>query len=529
MGPAIAGGPSGTRSFLFSDLRGYTAFVERAGDRAAADLLATYRDLVRSVVATHDGAEIRTEGDSFYVVFPSAAAAVEAGLAIVAHAREASTAERPIRVGIGIHAGETVATTEGLVGGAVNIAARVCSKAQPGEVLVTDTVRALTRTFLPYRFTGLGTQQLKGIAGGIPLYRVESVPSARGARLRRQLSARRRQIGRFVVAALVIGLVGAAVSLYAANRGPDCLTLSPTTRDIAARIDPDRGCVIATYPVGTRPGAIATSGGVVLVANLDAASVSGIELANGRTFTRAVFGSPVAIASGPDGHAYALLRDEQTIGLRPDAVVDRVAWIDGRGSLRETRALPRVVTGGTAGYEALAFADDLAWISDGREGSIVLVRFRSSGLPPPIAVKSGPGLGPIDAGGGSIWIGDLVEAVVYRIDGRGSTPGDIPLPDGRGGVVSMDVTDSAVWLGRADGSLTRLDPGTGGRQTFAVGSRVTAVAAAPGAVWAIDDGAGSVARVNVTTGEAVRIALGGRAAGVATGPDGSVWVTIQGR
>ena len=82
----MASSSAGTKSFLFSDLRGYTAFVEQAGDRAGADLLATYRDLVRLVIAAHDGAEIKTEGNSFYVVFPSASAAVEAGLSIVSGA-----------------------------------------------------------------------------------------------------------------------------------------------------------------------------------------------------------------------------------------------------------------------------------------------------------------------------------------------------------------------------------------------------------------------------------------------------------
>ena len=70
--------------------------------------------------------------------------------------------------------GETIATGEGPVGSAVNIAARVCAKAQAGEVLVTDTVRSLTRTLLPYHFVGLGTQPLKGIDGGVALYRVET-------------------------------------------------------------------------------------------------------------------------------------------------------------------------------------------------------------------------------------------------------------------------------------------------------------------------------------------------------------------
>ncbi|MBA3688124.1 MAG: adenylate/guanylate cyclase domain-containing protein [Chloroflexi bacterium] len=61
-----------TRGFLFADLRGYTAYVEAHGDTAASGLLDTYRRLMRDTIARHGGAEIKTEGDSFYVVFPSA-------------------------------------------------------------------------------------------------------------------------------------------------------------------------------------------------------------------------------------------------------------------------------------------------------------------------------------------------------------------------------------------------------------------------------------------------------------------------
>ena len=168
-------GASRTNGFLFADLRDYTGFVESRGDRAAAELLGTYREMVRSAVANFGGAEIKTEGDSFYVVFPSASSAVQCGLAILEAAVERSTAAAPIRVGIGVHAGETVETAEGYVGSAVNVAARVCSQAKAGELLVTDTVRGLTRTFLPVRFTDRRTRRLKGIAEPIVLYRAEAV------------------------------------------------------------------------------------------------------------------------------------------------------------------------------------------------------------------------------------------------------------------------------------------------------------------------------------------------------------------
>ncbi|MFN2484064.1 MAG: adenylate/guanylate cyclase domain-containing protein, partial [Candidatus Limnocylindria bacterium] len=130
-------GGSRTNGFLFADLRDYTRFVEAQGDRAAAELLEAYRTLVRSTVAEFGGAEIKTEGDSFYVVFPSASGAVQCGLAILRAAAESrAQGGGPIRVGIGVHAGETVETSEGYVGSAVNMAARVCAQARPGELLV---------------------------------------------------------------------------------------------------------------------------------------------------------------------------------------------------------------------------------------------------------------------------------------------------------------------------------------------------------------------------------------------------------
>ena len=79
---AVTGAPR-TNGFLFADLRDYTRFVEAHGDQAAAELLQAYRALVRDVVARFGGAEIKTEGDSFYVVFPSASSAVQCGLAIL--------------------------------------------------------------------------------------------------------------------------------------------------------------------------------------------------------------------------------------------------------------------------------------------------------------------------------------------------------------------------------------------------------------------------------------------------------------
>ena len=203
-----------TRGFLFSDLRGYTRFVERHGAAAAAGLLTTYRELVRAEVHRFDGAEIRTEGDSFYVVFDSVSAAVRCGLAIVAAAGAASSEQlaQPIAVGIGIHAGETIETSEGYVGSSVNIAARLCALALAGEVLVSDTVRALTQTVLPVRFVSRGRRKLKGIEEPVAVFAVEAVGTTE------EWGGVRRRVGVWRRRRTVLGVAGvAAIALAAAG------------------------------------------------------------------------------------------------------------------------------------------------------------------------------------------------------------------------------------------------------------------------------------------------------------------------
>ena len=209
--------PAHTRGFLFADLRGYSAFTERHGDQAARKLLTSYRQSVREVIGKFDGAEIRTEGDSFYVVFDSVSQAVRAGLAILAAVAEpsADAAAHPVLVGIGIHAGETEDSAEGIVSSAVNVAARICAQAEPGELLVSDTVRALTRSYLDISFQPRGRRRLKGIAEPVALYRVVAGRTAGSAvrdnPVRLALSRRAVQIAAVAAAAAVAAVAIAVI------------------------------------------------------------------------------------------------------------------------------------------------------------------------------------------------------------------------------------------------------------------------------------------------------------------------------
>jgi class 3 adenylate cyclase len=170
-GPSVPVAPL-TRGFLFADLRGYTSYLDHRGAASAADLLERFRSIVRAAVASHQGAEIRTEGDSFYVVFPSASMAVACALDIVRGAGdEVIHPADAINVGVGVHAGEAIDTPEGPVGTAVNVAARLCAMAGPGEVVVSDTVRALTRSVGSAGFVSLGRRPIKGLDESMSVYR----------------------------------------------------------------------------------------------------------------------------------------------------------------------------------------------------------------------------------------------------------------------------------------------------------------------------------------------------------------------
>lgn len=169
--------PSGTASrtltFLFADIRDYTAFVEEHGDARARKLIASFRRLVRAQLGVTGGGEIKTEGDSFYLVFQTAGQALRCAIAIMNQAVDPQRVGGALPVGIGIHAGEPVPLEGQYVGSAVNIAARLGTAADAGELLISDTVRGLLRTSdLPPVVEREGLQ-LKGVRDAPRAYSVD--------------------------------------------------------------------------------------------------------------------------------------------------------------------------------------------------------------------------------------------------------------------------------------------------------------------------------------------------------------------
>jgi predicted ATPase len=150
--------PAGTVTFLFTDIEGSTRLLEERGERYG-DLLGEHRRVLREAFARHGGVEVDTQGDAFFVAFSSAAAALAA-------AEEAQAAlELPVRMGI--HTGEPQLTAEGYVGMDVHCAARICSAAHGGQVVVSQTTRDLVAADV----RDVGVHRLKDI-GELRLYQL---------------------------------------------------------------------------------------------------------------------------------------------------------------------------------------------------------------------------------------------------------------------------------------------------------------------------------------------------------------------
>ncbi len=160
------------RTILFTDVEGSTALTQRLGDARAREVLREHERIVREALKSHGGSEVKTMGDGFMASFSSATRALECAIAMQkAFAEHNETAEEPIKVRVGLNAGEPIAEDEDLFGTAVNLAARIAAKAEGGEILTSDTVRGLVagKRFL---FANRGDTALRGFEDPVRLYEV---------------------------------------------------------------------------------------------------------------------------------------------------------------------------------------------------------------------------------------------------------------------------------------------------------------------------------------------------------------------
>jgi class 3 adenylate cyclase len=157
--------PGGTVTFLFSDIEGSTRLLEQLGDRYA-DVLRDHRRILREQLREANGQEIDTQGDAFFFSFTRArdavAGAVAAQRALAAHEWPEGLA---VKTRMGLHTGEPNVAEEGYVGLDVVRAARICSAGHGGQILLSETTRALVGNSVPdgVEIRDLGRANLKDI------------------------------------------------------------------------------------------------------------------------------------------------------------------------------------------------------------------------------------------------------------------------------------------------------------------------------------------------------------------------------
>ena len=156
--------PEGTVTILFTDVEGSTALTNRLGDAAARELMGAAEALARDEIAKHRGFEVKALGDGLMVAFQSARRAVDCATGIQQALERAHRGSEGggVQLRIGLNTGEVVRENADLFGATVNAAARIESQAEPGQVLVSDTTRALLGTGSGIAFVDRGEVTLKG-------------------------------------------------------------------------------------------------------------------------------------------------------------------------------------------------------------------------------------------------------------------------------------------------------------------------------------------------------------------------------
>jgi len=158
----------GLQIILFTDIEGSTTLTQHLGDARAQELLRLHDSTVRDGLRRHGGTQVKHTGDGIMATFPTASGAIDCALGI-----QRALAGTSIRVRIGLNAGEPVAEQDDLFGTAVQAAARIAARAEPGQILVADVVRQLAAG-KGFAFGDRGRVALRGFPGRFRLYEVQS-------------------------------------------------------------------------------------------------------------------------------------------------------------------------------------------------------------------------------------------------------------------------------------------------------------------------------------------------------------------
>jgi YVTN family beta-propeller protein len=498
-------------TFLFADIRGYTAFTQRHGAESAVRLADAFIALATEV-ADGGGGELRgTWGDQVLVEFDSPRDAVRAAIDLQARCidRTVNDPATPLVVGVGIDVGEPADEGEHRSASALNVAARLCARAAAGEVLASAELAHLAGSVAGVSFVERGEARLKGLPRPtrIVLVRPRDVDADELRRFHSLVAGHRslrRDPRAWVAALLVLSLVavlggwfvgrgdrgspvtvpagGLAVvngstdrlvaaaaaggALQGMAAGAGGLWVAQPSGDAVLRLDRAGRRVVQSIPVGSTPVAVAVTGRDVWVVNSQGRSVSRVSADTNRETNRVpnVGNQPVAIAAG-FGSLW--------VANKADGTVTRIDAASGR-------ILATIEVG--SGPDGVAAGAGAVWVSNGRDGTVSVVDPATNGAGAPIQVGVGPA--GVAVSGSGVWVANALDLTVSLIDpvqhrevARIAAVGDAP------SVIA--VNQRSVWVGAtASGTLVRIDPRT---HTVAartsLGAAPYGIAMAGGEVW----------------------------------------------
>jgi branched-chain amino acid transport system substrate-binding protein len=527
---ATMGDASDLRSFLIADVRGYTRFTNERGDEAASQLAGRFAGLTRDAVAEYGGMLLELRGDEALCVFASARQAIRAAVELQRRFRERRDGQPafPLGVGMGLDAGEAVPTEGGYRGGALNLAARLCSIALPGQILASDAIVHLARhgpgvEFHPRKRahrTGLDTP-----VNVIEIVPEEPLPPApeppRPRRLRRQ-------------AAIASALVGCVTVVAGAAAWHSSQSGQPTAipGNSAVTVETASNHVGAPIGVGRTPAAVAAGDEFVWVLNADDRTLSRLDPKTGEAAQPRLLppdvGTPAAIAVG-EGSLWVVTAVQRTSSqVRLSVSSAEVLKLDVRTAVEFPRSRVRLsqppersFTG--QGNIRVAAGGGRIWVVNPARSVSVIDPVHNT----VIGTATDVDAGALALDRGSAWVVDAGPAIT-RIDGAAAVRQRIKVP-----AISLSalvIADGAAWaVDPYGGLLYRVElHGQHVVTTVPIGQGAESVAAGPGAIWVANPVAGAVLRIDPRRQRIVaRLPLGNPPLGLAATKD-RLWVTVGG-
>jgi YVTN family beta-propeller protein len=504
--------PTGTVTFLFTDIEGSTRLLKSLGSEHYYGVLAEHQRILREACAEAGGREMDTQGDSFFFAFSKAKDAVAAA---IASQRALATHIWPdggvVRVRMGLDTGEPAVGSDRYVGLGVHRTARIMAAGHGGQVLLSSTTRNLAHDELPdgVVLRDLGEQRLKDLDGSVRLYQVVAPDlPAKFPRLRTPDSGLGARVWRrrIPIAAAIVVLAGAAAGIVLATRPGSGLVIAPNSVGV---INPETNSVVGQVAVGVRPGSIDVGAGSVWAANEEDKTLSRIDPRK-RTLDRTITlsgSTPTGLAVGNDavwvaeGASGSVVRVDPKYNLAGAptslgtvrvsggpkgsvAVGDGSVWVAFGNSdiarINPASGKGHVVGNADFGASAAAFGDGALWVAN--ETANTVTEF--SPLTNAKVWNPGVGRSPsgVTVGGGAIWVADTGSDAVSRVDPRTQSITSIPVGNEP---IGIDYGEGAVWVANSgDGTVSRIDPTKNNVvATIKVGGKPVGIAAGAGLVW----------------------------------------------